>query len=56
LAASVIAVAGWGVQHFGPLDYSHTMRIVILAVLLLILGAQTVFTSFFLSVLGMPRR
>jgi Glycosyl transferase family 2 len=56
LVASLMAVAGWGLQHFGPLDYSHTMRIVILAVLLLTLGAQTVFTSFFLSVLGLPRR
>jgi hypothetical protein len=55
-AASLMAVVGWGLQHFGPLDYSHTMRIVILAVMLLTLGAQTVFTSFFLSVLGLPRR
>ncbi len=54
--ASLMAVVGWGMQHFGPLDYSHTMRIVILAVMLLTLGAQTVFTSFFLSVLGLPRR
>jgi len=56
LCASLMAVVGWGLTHFGPLDYSHTMRIVILAVTLLTLGAQTVFTSFFLSVLGMPRR
>lgn len=56
LGASLIAVAGWGMRHFGPLDYSHTMRIVILAVLLLTLGAQTVFASFFLSVLRLPRR
>jgi glycosyltransferase involved in cell wall biosynthesis len=56
LCASLMAVVGWGLKHFGPLDYSHTMRIVILAVTLLTLGAQTVFTSFFLSVLGMPRR
>jgi glycosyltransferase involved in cell wall biosynthesis len=56
LCASMIAVVGWGVKNFGPLDYSHTMRIVILAVMLLTLGAQTVFTSFFLSVLGLPRR
>jgi glycosyltransferase involved in cell wall biosynthesis len=54
--ASLMAVVGWGLRHFGPLDYSHTMRIVILAVMLLTLGAQTVFTSFFLSVLGLPRR
>jgi len=56
LCSSLMAVVGWGLTHFGPLDYSHTMRIVILAVTLLTLGAQTVFTSFFLSVLGMPRR
>ena len=56
LAASLIAVVGWGLRNFGPLDYSYTMRIVILAVMLLTLGAQTVFTSFFLSVLGLPRR
>lgn len=56
LAASVMAVVGWGLRDFGPLDYSTTMRIVILAVTLLTLGAQSVFTSFFLSVLGLPRR
>jgi len=56
LGASIVAVAGWGTQHFGPLDYSHTMRIVIPGVLLLIMGAQAVFASFFLSVLGLPRR
>lgn len=56
LGASIVAVAGWGTQHFGPLDYSHTMRIVIPGVLLLIMGVQTVFASFFLSVLGLQRR
>jgi hypothetical protein len=56
LAASVYALSSWGAQHFGNLDYSHTMRLVIPAVLLLILGAQTVFASFFLSVLGLRRR
>ncbi|MGC2194317.1 MAG: glycosyltransferase family 2 protein [Terriglobales bacterium] len=56
LGASLLAVAGWGTRHFGALDYPHTMRVVIPAVLLLTLGAQTVFASFFLSVLGLPRR
>jgi glycosyltransferase involved in cell wall biosynthesis len=56
LATSVYAVSFWGARHFGALDYSHTMRIVIPGTLLLILGVQTVFTSFFLSVLGMRRR
>jgi glycosyltransferase involved in cell wall biosynthesis len=56
LAMSVYAVSGWGEQHFGTLNYSHTMRIVIPAALLLTLGVQTIFVSFFLSVLGMRRR
>ncbi|MGA7926229.1 MAG: glycosyltransferase [Candidatus Sulfotelmatobacter sp.] len=56
LATSVYAVSAWGSKHFGALDYSHTMRLVIPAALFLILGAQTVFASFFVSVLGLRRR
>ena len=56
LAASVYAVSSWGAQHFGMLDYSRTMRIVIPAALSLTLGVQTIFASFFLSVLGLRRR
>ena len=56
LATSLFAVAGWGTRGFGTLDYPNAMRIVIPAVLLLTLGTQTVFASFFLSVLGMQRR
>jgi hypothetical protein len=56
MAASLFAVSGWGAQHFGRLDYSKTMRIVIPATLCLILGVQTIFASFFLSVLGMRRK
>jgi glycosyltransferase involved in cell wall biosynthesis len=56
MATSIFAVRLWGAQHFGELDYPHTMRIVIPAALLLILGVQTIFSSFFLSVLGLRRR
>jgi len=56
LGTSFYAVSSWEARHFGPLDYSHTMRIVIPAVLFLVWGAQTVLASFFLSVLGMRRR
>jgi uncharacterized membrane protein YphA (DoxX/SURF4 family) len=56
LGTSVYAVGFWGSKHFGMLDYPHTMRMVIPAALLLILGAQTIFASFFLSVLGLRRR
>lgn len=56
LAISVSAVAAWGSHHFGALDYSHTMRLVIPAALCLTLGVQTIFASFFMSVLGLRRQ
>ena len=56
LATSAYAVEAWGNKHFGPLDYSYTMRLVIPGALLLTLGAQTIFASFFMSVLGLRRR
>jgi glycosyltransferase involved in cell wall biosynthesis len=56
LGASIYAVNSWGVQHFGALDYSRTMRIVIPAAVALTLGVQTIFASFFLSVLGLRRK
>src|SRR5262249_18594364 len=56
LVSSISAVGFWEPRHFGALDYPHTMRIVIPAALFLILGVQTVFSSFFLSVLGLRRR
>jgi hypothetical protein len=55
LGGSIYAVDVWGARHFGALDYSHTMRLVIPSVLALVLGLQTVFASFFLSVLGLRR-
>jgi hypothetical protein len=45
----------WQRVDFGALDYSHTMRLVIPGVTLMTLGFQTVLSSFFISVLGMPR-
>jgi glycosyltransferase involved in cell wall biosynthesis len=56
LGISLDAISAWGMRHFGPLDYSHSMRLVIPAALFLNLGVQTIFASFFLSVLRMHRR
>jgi glycosyltransferase involved in cell wall biosynthesis len=56
LTLSVYSVSAWGSKHFGALDYAHTMRLVIPAALFLTLGAQTIFASFFMSVLGLRRR
>jgi hypothetical protein len=55
LIALVLAVASWGSVGFGNLDPSLTMREVIPAVVLLALGTQTVFASFFISILSIDR-
>jgi len=52
VVALVVAVASWGAVGFGSLDPSLTMREVIPAVVLLALGSQTVFASFFISILS----
>jgi glycosyltransferase involved in cell wall biosynthesis len=55
LIALVLAVASWRAVGFGLLDPSLTMREVIPAVVLLALGTQTVFASFFISILSIDR-
>src|SRR5439155_836227 len=47
----VIAVLSWGAVGFGSLDPRLTMREVIPAAVLVTLGVQTIFASFFLSIL-----
>jgi glycosyltransferase involved in cell wall biosynthesis len=56
LAGSIVAVTYWGKRDFGPTSPELAMRIVVPSVVLLALGAQTIFSSFFLSLLGMKRR
>ncbi|TMC39163.1 MAG: glycosyltransferase family 2 protein [Chloroflexi bacterium] len=53
LAGLVVAVLSWRAVDFGSLDPRLTMREVIPASVLLTLGVQTVFASFFLSILGL---
>lgn len=53
LAASLYAVGTWGVHSFGTLNPTITLRTVIPAATLLMLGLQTILASFFLSVLGL---
>jgi hypothetical protein len=56
LGAAGFAVGVWGRGSFGTLDPAVSMRIVLPSVTALILGAQFVFSSFFLSVLDLPNR
>jgi glycosyltransferase involved in cell wall biosynthesis len=56
LALLLAAVTRWRMVNFGPLDYAHTMRLVIPGATLTALGFQTILSSFFVSILGMRRR
>ena len=56
-----VAILGWLVVHWhgadlGPLDVTVTMRPAIWGCVLTILGMQTIFGSFFLSMLGMTEQ
>ena len=65
LAGALLAVGGfatlavaawhWETAGFGALDIRGTMRLVIPAVVSMTLGVQTIFASFFLSILGIGR-
>ena len=52
---SIVSLAVWGNTGFEELDYRDTLRLVIPASTLLILGVQTVLGSFFVSILGIER-
>ncbi len=55
LVVLALSVWSWRSVGFGNLDPTLTMREVIPAVVLMALGTQTVFASFFLSILGIDR-
>ena len=56
IVAGVYTVLAWNRQHFGPLDPERMVRVVALSGGLIVLGTQIVWSSFFLSILGLKRR
>jgi len=56
LGASLYAVRVWEQASFGNLQPAQTLRTVIPAVLMLLLGCQIMLTSFLLSVFGLRRK
>ncbi len=52
----LVAIWQWWLTGFGHLDYARTMRFVVPGATLVALGFQTVFSSFFVSLLGMRRK
>jgi glycosyltransferase involved in cell wall biosynthesis len=61
LVTAGIGLNGWLVNtwyrhNLGPLDVQHTMRFALWALTTMVLGVQTLYGSFFLSMLGMARK
>ncbi len=56
IALAAASVADWASQSFGNLDPQRVMRLVIPATMLVTVGVQTVFSSFFFSMLGLRFR
>ena len=56
LGGSIWAVSHWARSSFGALQPERMLRIVMPSVFSLTLGAEIIFSSFFLSILGLRRR
>lgn len=56
LGLLLAAVNQWRMASFGHLDYSQTMRVVIPGATLTMIAVQTMFSSFFISLLGLQRQ
>ena len=56
VAGSIFALSTWAHSSFGPITSEDLLRIVLFSVFALILGPQIIFSSFFLSILGLRRR
>jgi hypothetical protein len=56
IVGSFVALSNWARTSFGPLNSESMLRIVLPSVFALVLGAQVIFSSFFLSILGLRRR
>jgi Glycosyl transferase family 2 len=56
IGLSAYGVSRWNDAGFGRLDYADTLRVVIPAATLIAVGLQTLFSSLFLSMLGLARR
>jgi hypothetical protein len=53
--AAIASLFRWGESDFGDLDPTQTIRTVVPAMLGLVLGMQTIFSSLFVSILAIRR-
>jgi len=52
----VSAFLYWGAYDYGPISYPYSLRMVIPGITAFTLGIEIIFSSFFMSILGMKRR
>ncbi|MCA9380086.1 glycosyltransferase family 2 protein [Candidatus Dojkabacteria bacterium] len=56
LIGSIIAILNWKATGFGNLETSTTLRLVIPSTTFIVLGIQTIFTTFFINILNLPTK
>lgn len=56
IGLSIYAFTSWRARLYGPLNPSEILRLVIPAITLMMVGLQTILSSFFLSILGLKRQ
>ncbi|HEU5222618.1 MAG TPA: glycosyltransferase [Candidatus Lumbricidophila sp.] len=56
LAIAIAQLAIWGASGFGPLDAATTVRVSVLAALVMVVGGQTLMAGFFVGVLKIGLR
>jgi hypothetical protein len=55
LVGAVVSVTEWKVARFGPLDPTHSLRLLVPSATALVVSCQVIFGTFFLSILGIRR-
>ena len=50
---SIFGFSIWSKENFGPLNVTETLRIIIPAVSIIVIGIQIILFSFFFSILGL---
>ena len=56
IVLNIWLIVQWSGENWGPLDVQITMRYALWGFTAMVLGVQTIFGSFFLSMLGMSER
>jgi hypothetical protein len=55
LAGALLSISEWKVARFGPLDPTHSLRLLVPSATALIVSCQVIFGTFFVSILGIRR-